>query len=166
MVILNKAGMADPKLLQFGIPIPYDDIEDKTVMRDLRLSFKINLDMPGAMENVHPNKFIANLRPVEEFRHTPLIPISDKEMSKFHKERDARNRQGYFVEIKKDTIYYYSMITFMFLSVGYAFYITHEKQLASEYNVTTHKIGRYNTAKGSLGLGILDDRRIHRIPDS
>lgn len=73
--------------------------------------------MPGAIENVHPNKFIASkciknlsnlaLRPVEEFRHTPIIPISEKEL-KEHKEKiAAANRKGYYVEIKKDTIYYY-----------------------------------------------------------
>lgn len=34
--------------------------------------------MPGVMENEHPHKFLKNLRPVEEFRHTPIIPISDR----------------------------------------------------------------------------------------
>jgi hypothetical protein len=34
--------------------------------------------MPGSMENEHPHKFLANLRPIEEFRNTPLIPISDR----------------------------------------------------------------------------------------
>ena len=47
------------------------------------------------------------LKPVEEFRHTPIIPISEKEL-KEHKEKvAAANRKGYYVEIKKDTIYYY-----------------------------------------------------------
>ena len=47
------------------------------------------------------------LRPVDEFRHTPIIPISEKDL-KDHKEKiAAANRKGYYVEIKKDTIYYY-----------------------------------------------------------
>lgn len=32
------------------------------------------------MENEHPHKFLKNLRPIEEFRHTPLIPISEKDL--------------------------------------------------------------------------------------
>ena len=52
--------------------------------------YRVNTDIPGALELVHPNKFLASksaihnylldLRPVEEFRHTPLIPISEKEL--------------------------------------------------------------------------------------
>jgi len=30
------------------------------------------------MENEHPHRFLPSLIPVEEFRHTPLIPISDR----------------------------------------------------------------------------------------
>ncbi len=60
-------------------------------MSEFRNYFVFNRDIPGAMENVHPNKFIASkaggdwidLRPVEEFRHTPVIPISDKEIKKY-----------------------------------------------------------------------------------
>lgn len=110
---IKKAGLADPKLLQFGIPIPYESLEDKQLMADLRLNMTHNYDLPSILD-VHPNKFIATLRPVEEFRHTPVIPISEKDLSDYQKERDARNRQGYFVEIKKDTVYYYSIITFLF----------------------------------------------------
>ena len=34
--------------------------------------------MPGTMEAEHPHKFLKDLRPIEDFRHTPLVPISDK----------------------------------------------------------------------------------------
>ena len=58
-------------------------------MESLRRCFTININMPGSMENEHPHKFlksttintthnVIDLRPVEEFRNTPLIPISDK----------------------------------------------------------------------------------------
>jgi hypothetical protein len=49
-----------------------------------------------------------DLRPIEEFRHTPIIPISEKELLAHKKKIDDKNRQGYYVEIKKDTIYFYS----------------------------------------------------------
>ena len=50
------------------------------------------------------------MRPVEEFRHTPIIPISDKEMMDHRRKVEEANRKGYYVEIKKDTIYFYSKI--------------------------------------------------------
>lgn len=44
---------------------------------------------------------------MEDFRHTPVIPISERDM-KAHKQKIAdANRKGYYLEIKKDTIYYY-----------------------------------------------------------
>ena len=64
-----KAGdrRANIKVLDFGIPIPQQLLMNETTMYHVRNSFVFNPDMPGAIENVHPNKFIANLRPVEEF---------------------------------------------------------------------------------------------------
>ena len=72
--------------------------------------FRVNTDIPGAMEVVHPNKFLPSLRPVEDFRHTPIIPISEKDMKDYQKKVEERNRKGYYVEIKKDTIYFYSKL--------------------------------------------------------
>jgi hypothetical protein len=51
--------------------------------------------------------FAIDLRPVEEFRHTPIIPISERDMALHKKKIDEANRKGYYVEIKKDTIYFY-----------------------------------------------------------
>jgi hypothetical protein len=47
------------------------------------------------------------LRPVEDFRNTPLIPISEKDLADHRRKVEEANRKGYYVEIKKDTIYYY-----------------------------------------------------------
>lgn len=86
-------------------------------MKTLRRLFRYNPDMPGAIELVHPNKFLPSeyisclivlgLRPVEDFRHTPLIPISEKDLADHKRKIEERNRKGYYVEIKKDTIYFY-----------------------------------------------------------
>jgi len=52
-------------------------------MKEVRSMFRVNTDIPGAMEVVHPNKFLPNLRPIEDFRHTPLIPVSEKDLLKY-----------------------------------------------------------------------------------
>jgi hypothetical protein len=64
-----------------------------------------------------------DLRPVEEFRHTPIIPISEKDLADHKRKVEEANRKGYYVEIKKDTIYFYSkkIILFSFLSI-FSFY--------------------------------------------
>jgi hypothetical protein len=61
--------------------------------------------MPGTIENEHPHKFLPNLRPIEEFRNTPLIPISDRQMSDFKGRLDAYHRRGFYFEVKRETIY-------------------------------------------------------------
>lgn len=45
-------------MLEFGIPIPYEQIEDENFMKKLRSMFRFNPDIPGAIELVHPNKFL------------------------------------------------------------------------------------------------------------
>jgi len=58
--------------------------------------------VPGSIESIHPNKFLANLRPVEDFRHTPVIPISEKDIEELKKKIDDANRKGWYLELKKD----------------------------------------------------------------
>ena len=83
-----------------------------------------------------------DLRPIEDFRHMPIIPISEKDLAENRKKIDEANRKGYYVEIKKDTIYFYGnlppiiSITFYLaiacLSLGiisYIFLMVNEKQM-------------------------------------
>jgi hypothetical protein len=77
---IQKAGEVDLRVLDFGVPIPHRFLDNAENMKTIRSMMRFNPDMPGAIENVHPNKFIANLRPVEDFRHTPIIPISEKDI--------------------------------------------------------------------------------------
>jgi hypothetical protein len=51
---------------------------------------------------------------VEEFRHTPIIPISEKDLADHKRKVEEANRKGYYVEIKKDTIYFYSKNIILF----------------------------------------------------
>ena len=46
-----------------------------------------------------------NLRPVEDFRYIPIIPINKKDLKELQKKKDARNRQVYFIETKKEITY-------------------------------------------------------------
>ena len=45
-------------MLEFGIPIPFEYVGDEEVMRKTRSMFRVNTDIPGSIETVHPNKFL------------------------------------------------------------------------------------------------------------
>ena len=60
---IKKAGDCDLQVLDFGVPIPHNFLENKENMKNLRGMWKFNQDIPGAIETVHPNKFLPNLRP-------------------------------------------------------------------------------------------------------
>jgi len=96
-------------------------------MKTVRSLMRFNNDIPGAIELVHPNKFLANLRPIEDFRHTPIIPISEKDISEHKKKIEERNRKGYYVEIKKDTLYFYTIAAISLGLVFYTFIMVNEK---------------------------------------
>ena len=71
----------------------------------------------------------SDLRPVESFRHTAVIPISEKDLIENKKKIDERNRKGYYVEIKKDTIYFYTIALLTLGSIFYTFLMVNEKQV-------------------------------------
>jgi hypothetical protein len=52
---------------------------------------------------------LLDLRPVEEFRHTPVVPIPEKDLKEYKKKIEDKNRMGVYFEIKKQTIYYYGI---------------------------------------------------------
>lgn len=162
---IRKAGSASLKVLQFGVPIPYDHLEDNLLMSDIRLHVTFNQDIPGAIENVHPNKFIANLRPVDEFRHTPVIPIPEKDLKELQKKIDARNRKGYFVEIKKDSMYYYAITAFLFLGIGYVFYITNEFNMNTTFEIDKIRENRDVGSRGREGAGRLESFKKFEMPN-
>lgn len=59
---IMKAGERQPNMtvLDFGVPIPHDQLSDERIMFDMRDTFRFNPDIPGAIENVNPNKFISS----------------------------------------------------------------------------------------------------------
>ena len=70
---------------------------------------------------------LIDLRPVEEFRHTPIIPISEKDLLDNKRKIDEKNRKGYFVEIRKDTIYFYTIACLTLGIIFYTFMMVNEK---------------------------------------
>ena len=79
-------------------------------MENLRSYTSLNLNMPGTIETEHPHRFLTDLRPLEDFRHTPLIPISDKEKKAFQDRLDKHHRSALYFEISPETIFQYLFI--------------------------------------------------------
>ena len=44
-------------------------------MTQLRKARRLNLDLPGCVELEDPNRFL-DVRPIEDFKHTPIVPVS------------------------------------------------------------------------------------------
>ena len=57
---IREAGSSQLKVLEFGTPIPFEYLADDDLMKRTRSYFRVNADMPGALELVHPNKFLAS----------------------------------------------------------------------------------------------------------
>ena len=90
--------------------VPQTQLDSKPYMEQIMRCFQLNINLPGTMEAEHPHKFMQNLRPIEEFRHTPLIPVSQKQMKEFLERVLAYHRRGFFFEVKKETIMNYVIL--------------------------------------------------------
>ena len=141
-------------MLEFGIPIPFEFVADEESMTRVRSMYRVNTDIPGAIELVHPNKFLPNLRPVEEFRHTPIIPISERDLLKYKQEVEAKNRKGYYVEIRKDTIYFYTIASLTLGMLFYAFLMANEKQMRIKEELERSKTLRTKASAGRKGANV------------
>ena len=113
---------------------------------------RFNPDMPGAIELVHPNKFLPNLRPVEDFRHTPIIPISEKDILANKKKIEERNRKGYYVEVKKETIYFYTIALISLSIIFYTFLVINDKQMRIVTDMERSRTLKIKGARGRDGL--------------
>ena len=56
-----KAGETKHAVFEYGIPIPLEVINDKKIMIRVRYHSMYNVDLPGNIEDVHPNKFLAGM---------------------------------------------------------------------------------------------------------
>jgi hypothetical protein len=55
-----KAGETKHVVFEYGIPIPTVQLDNVVIMKRLRRCVRYNIDLPGNIEDVHPNKFIAS----------------------------------------------------------------------------------------------------------
>ena len=127
-------------------------------MKQIRSMFRFNPDMPGALELVHPNKFLPNLRPVDDFRNTPIIPISEKDMLENKRKIEERNRKGYYVEIKKDTIYFYTIACLSISIIFYTFLVVNDKQMRILSDIERTRTLKNKAGRGREGLSKVMER--------
>ena len=156
---VKKAGdVGHLSVMEFGIPIPQTFLADEISMKTVRGLFRFNQDIPGSIELVHPNKFLPNLRPVEDFRHTPLIPISDKDIQENKRKIEERNRKGYYVEIKKDTVYFYTIACLTLGIIFYTFLVVNDKNMRVMRDIERTKTLKYKANRGRDGLSTVANR--------
>jgi len=140
---MRIAGETYPKVFDHGVPIPLELIQNNKKMIEIRKSCRYNRDLPGNIEDVHPNKFIANLRPVEEFRHTPIVPLSDKDIKDFKNKIEEKSRMKVYFEIKKHTLYHYIFgVFFCVILYGTFCYVNSESEKLT-YEVERIKFRRF-----------------------
>jgi len=100
--------------------------------------------MPGTMENEHPHRFIQNLRPIEEFRNTPLIPISERQMREHKEMLERYHRNAFMFEVKKETFFNYGLLI-GFVYIAYSlFKIVLDKEDQRELAYERMKLRRVN----------------------
>jgi hypothetical protein len=131
------------QVFQYGIPIPINEINDKFIMEKLRQNVLYNCDIPGNIEDVHPNKFIADLRPIEDFRHTPIVPVSEKEINEYRKKVEDKRRVGIYFEIKKQTLYYYAVSAVFIIFLYRVFKYIYSEGEKMTYEVEKLRLRRY-----------------------
>ena len=97
----NLTAQKKKEILEFIIP--YGKIANEDIMNQIRKCVSFNINIPGVVELEDPNRFIENLRPIEEFRNLPVIPISDAEMKRFEEQKKKRklNMMGFVYSYEK-----------------------------------------------------------------
>lgn len=56
-----EAGEKKFDVFNYGIPIPREIIHNDQLMNIIRKSYMYNSDIPGNIEDIHPNKFLASI---------------------------------------------------------------------------------------------------------
>lgn len=111
--------------------VPMKTIEDENYMFYVRKYYSLNISLPGCIETENPNRFIRNLRPIEDFRHTPVIPVSDAEIKRWKDRMAEYHKNVFFFEIKKETIFnyciFYSFILFSYFWMYFVFWLVFNK---------------------------------------
>lgn len=104
-------------------------VRNEDEMMEYRRYFAANFNVPGAIENINPNKFI-RMKPVEEFDYLPIIPIAPSLMKRYQQEWEKKRKRGFRFNI--DTAKAWSFGTgvicfLIFLCLIYLLYRTDEE---------------------------------------
>jgi hypothetical protein len=100
---------------------------ESAYLKRARYSVLVNTNIPGTIECEDPNNFL-ELRPIEEFRHTPLIPISDAYMKKHKEMLERYHRKQFVFEVSTETLISWGMIAACLGVAGYFIYLILEKE--------------------------------------
>lgn len=137
------AGMIKYDVLEHGLPIPLEVLNNEILMDEIRFYYRYNIELPSNIEDVHPLKFIPDLKPVEDFRHTPVIPISNKDLNDHKKKVADKKRRLEFFEIDKSKLKFYSIgIVFGYIMYKVFQYVNHLNDI-TQYEVQKLKHRRY-----------------------
>ena len=98
---------------------------------------------------------------MEEFRNTPIIPISERDLLKYKQEVEQKNRKGYYVEIRKDTIYFYTIASLTLGMLFYAFLMVNEKQMRIKEDLERSKTLRTKASAGRKGANVAAERDLN-----
>ncbi len=89
-----------------------------------------------------------------------MIPISEKDLLENKKKIDERNRKGYYVEIKKDTIYFYTIALLTLSTIFYTFLMINEKQMRIRQDLEHTKVLRIKGSAGKKGASLQEERKL------
>ena len=71
---------------------------------------------------------------------------------------EQKNRKGYYVEIRKDTIYFYTIASITLGMLFYAFLMANEKQMRIKEELERTKTLRTKAAAGRKGANLAAER--------
>ena len=139
-----EAGLVENhEVFKYGVPIPTELLKNEKMMNAIRSYYRYNIDLPGNLEDVHPLKFVPDLRPIEDFKNTPIVPISEKEINQHKKLIEEKRRKLEIFEVDKKKIRFYGF-AFVFGVILYKVftYISYEAEMMN-YEVEKIRLKRY-----------------------
>ncbi len=79
------------------------------------------------------------------------------------KKIEERNRKGYYVEIKKDTLYFYTIATLSLGIVFYAFLVMNDQSMRIKRDIEKTKSLKYKMNRGRDGLSRTVERESEHL---
>jgi hypothetical protein len=69
----------------------------------------MNINIPACIEMEDPRAFM-QIRPIHEFRHTPLVPIDEGAMRRHKEMLERHHRKGFVFEVSRESILNYLLV--------------------------------------------------------